>query len=129
MKHKLLNATLVLASLIGYLEWGKGSSTFLFSAEAHVFKNIFVDPLSVIHPFTVIPFVGQVMLIIGIFQSNPNKILTYLGIAFLSLLLVVVFLIGATTGNIKMVASALPFLITSVYTIIVVRKKDKNQLT
>ena len=39
MKHKILNFSLVLTSLIGYLEWGSGSKTFLFQGEMEIISK------------------------------------------------------------------------------------------
>ena len=36
MKPKILNALLIVTSLLGYLEWSGDSHTFLFQAEAEI---------------------------------------------------------------------------------------------
>ena len=80
MKSKILNLTLILTSLIGYLEWGQDMSMFLFQGELDVISKLFTDPLSVLHPFTLLPLLGQILLLITLFQKNPSKVLTYVGI-------------------------------------------------
>lgn len=60
--------------------------------------------------------------LIALFQQKPHKILIYLGISGLGLLLGFMFFIGVTGMNFKIVFSTLPFLITAIYTIIVLLK-------
>lgn len=122
-KAKLLNLGLIITSLLGYLEWGKSNHEFLFESEWFVLTKIFSEPMSVLHPFTVIPMLGQVVLLITLFQKKPNKILTYSSIAGLSLLLGFMFIIGIMSLNFKILLSTLPFLILSFITIQYHRKK------
>jgi hypothetical protein len=128
MKSKILNVLLIITSLIGYLEWSGDSSSFLFQAEAEIFSKLFSDPQSVLHPFTVIPFIGQLLLIITLFQKNPSRILTYTGIFALAFLLVFLFVIGVISLNIKIIASTIPFLSVSVATLIHLRSIKRTGL-
>lgn len=117
MKSKLLNLLLIVSSLLGYLEWGGDNHSFLFQAEGEVLAKIFTDPASVLHPFTVLPIIGQLLLLITLFQKQPSKILTYAGIAGLGILLSFIFLVGALSMNFKIMLTALPFLVLAVITI------------
>ncbi len=117
MKAKLLNALLILTSLMGYLSWGKDKHLFLFQAEADIFSKLFDNPLSVIHPFTILPLSGQVMLLITLFQQKPSKVLTFISIGALGMLLGLMLVIGLISLNYRIVLSTIPFLATSVVTI------------
>lgn len=123
MKMKILNLLLIISSLIGYLEWGGNNKSFLFQGEFEVLKNLFSSPHSAIHPFTIIPLLGQILLLITLFQKRPNTILTYLGITCLSLLLGFMFFIGIISLNYKIFISTLPFLLLAIYTIYYLRKQ------
>lgn len=122
-KTKILNLLLIISSLIGFLEWGKDQQLFLFQAEAEIITKIFSEPKSVLHPFILLPFVGQILLLITLFQNNPSKILTIISIAGLGLLLSFMFVIGILTANFKILLSTIPFLVISIFTIIHIRKK------
>lgn len=117
MKGKILNFLLIIASFIGYLEWSTNKHIFLFQAEAEIFSKLFSDPFSVIHPFTILPMAGQMLLLVSIFQKSPGKILTYTGIGCLGLLLVLMFVIGLISVNYKIICSVIPFIVLSIYTI------------
>jgi hypothetical protein len=117
MQRKILNFFLILTSLFGYLEWGRGQHTFLFQAESDILYKLFTDPMSVAHPFIVLPIVGQIMLCVTLFQKTPNKTLTYLSIGGLGILLIFIFLIGLISLNFSIAISAIPFLIFAVMTI------------
>jgi hypothetical protein len=123
MKGKILNFLLIITSLIGYLEWGKQSQTFLFQAEAEIIIKLFTNPASVIHPFILLPLVGQILLLITLFQKSPSKILTYISILGLGILLGFMFIAGLLSMNFMIVLSTIPFMITAVLTIRHIREK------
>lgn len=121
-KGKILNFLLIVTSLIGYLEWSRDSHMFLFQAEGEIIRKLFSDPLSVIHPFIMLPMIGQILLAITLFQKKPNKILTYISIGGLGILLVFMFLIGLISLNYKILLSTIPFIVVAVLTVMHFRK-------
>ncbi len=127
MKAKILNLLLIITSLFGYLEWSGNNSSFLFQSEYDVLTKFFTEPKTVVHPFTIIPLVGQILLLITLFQKKPSKMLTYIGIACLGLLLGFIFFIGITSLNFKILISTLPFLATAIYTIFYLRKQRQTR--
>ncbi|MCK6694856.1 MAG: hypothetical protein L6Q97_22485 [Thermoanaerobaculia bacterium] len=129
MKHKILNLALVFTSLIGYLEWGTDSKMFLFQGEMEILSKLFSDPDSVIHPFTLLPLFGQLLLLVTLAQKEPNKILTYLGLGCIGLLLAFMFIIGLLSFNYKILLSTIPFLLTAVLTMRHLREKKPLQST
>lgn len=126
MKAKVLNGLLVLTSLFGYLEWGTQNHIFLFQAEADVIQKLFYEPGSVLHPFVLVPLIGQVLLLITIFQKTSNKRLTFISIACLGILLAFMFFIGIISLNLKILASTIPFLALAIYAIIYNRNSSKQ---
>ena len=125
MKSKILNISLILTSLMGYLEWGKDSKIFLFQAEMEIISKFFTNPLSVIHPFTLLPLFGQLLLLYTLFQKRPGKKLTLIGFWSIGLLLLFMFIIGIISLNYKIFISTIPFLITGILTILHHRKQKQ----
>ena len=123
MKRKILNGLVILTSLFGYLEWGSGNSSFLLQAEWEVLRKLFSEPLAVIHPFTLLPLLGQTLLLVTLFQKSPGKWLTYIGLACLGLLLLLITFIGAISVNYKIFLSTVPFIVTAIFAIREARKK------
>lgn len=123
MKRKILNLLLMITSLFGYLEWGTENKMFLFQGEWEVLVKLFQDPVAAAHPFTLMPLFGQILLLITLFQREPGKILTFIGLACLSLLLLFMFLIGILSLNFKILLSTIPFIITGVFVMIESRRK------
>lgn len=123
MKKKVLNACLILTSLMGYLEWGGDNKMFLFQGEFEVLTRLYQDPLAAAHPFTVLPLFGQLILLFTLFQKEPGKILTLLGLGCLSVLLDFMFLIGLLSLNYKILLSTIPFLVTGLLVIMELRRK------
>ncbi len=122
MKTKILNSLLIISSLIGYLEWGGNNHQFLFQAEAEIIYKLLNEVKSVIHPFILLPLMGQVVLLFTLFQKTPSKLFTYLAIGCLGILLAFMFFIGVISLNFKIIISTLPFLIIAFYSIIYHRK-------
>lgn len=117
MKSKVLNFLLLVTSLLGYLNWSGNNHIFLFKAEVEVISKLFKDPVSVIHPMTLIPLIGQLILFITLFQNKPNKVLTLLGISGIGILLYLLFIIGLISSNFLISISSVPFVVLSIYTI------------
>jgi hypothetical protein len=117
MKSKILNLLLVITSLLGYLEWSGDSHSFIFEAEAEFFVKLLNNPIAALHPFTILPLAGQLLLLITLFQKTPSKRLTYIGIIGLGLLLGFMFIIGIISGHYKILFSTLPFLSVAAITI------------
>ena len=124
MKTKILALCLILFSLIGYLEWGGENHNFIFQIEADVISKLFTDFLSILHPFVLIPLIGQILLATTFFLKKPKKLFIYLGIGGISLLFLMMLFIGLMLPNFKIILCTCPFLITSVITILHVRKLD-----
>ena len=117
MKSKILNLCLFVTSLFGYLEWGGDNQMFLWKGEMEILAKLSNDPLLVLHPFTVLPLVGQMILLITLFQKKPSRLLTYLGMGGIGILMLLIFGIGLMGANFKIAGSAIPFLITGILVI------------
>ena len=127
MKLKLLNLALIITSLFGYMEWGGNNHMFLFEAEAELLKKAIINPLDVLHPFTILPFIGQMLLIISLFYAKPSKYLIYTGMLCTGILMLLLFLIGILNLSLKMLACSLPFIIVSILIIISNRKQKQTE--
>lgn len=126
MKAKILNGLLIVTSLLGYLEWGGNNHLFLLQAEGEIFSKLMTEPKSVMHPFVLLPIIGQLLLLITLFQKTPHKLLSYIAIGSLGLLISFMFIIGLTTINLKILFSTIPFLVTATYTILYYRTAIKK---
>ena len=123
-KTKLLNIGLILSSLIVYLEWGGDNSNFLYRLEWELLSKMFDNPLSVLHPFTVLPLIGQLILFTTLFQSKPSRKLSLIGMLLLGFLIYFVLFIGIIALNAKIFLLALPYAAVSTLTIKHHRKRD-----
>jgi hypothetical protein len=118
MNIKLLNFLLIVTSLFGFLEWNGNHQMFLFQAESEIIVKLFSNPMTVLHPFTIMPIVGQMLLLITLFQKKTSKTLTFISIGGLGILLGFMFIIGLISFNFKIIFSTIPFLIVAFLTII-----------
>lgn len=124
--QKLLNLLVVISSLLGYLEWGTSNSMFLFQGEWEVLTKLVRDPLAVAHPLVMLPLMGQALLLITLFQKQPGKWLTIIGIGSIAVLLLFIFIISIITRNYKIFGSILPFVIVSSLALLNIKKVYKT---
>jgi hypothetical protein len=122
MKGKMLNTFLLISSLFGFLDSGQNRKMFLFQIEAEIFSKVFKDPISLIHPFIILPFLGQVFLLLTLIQKNPGKIMTYIGIGGIGIIMALVLLVGSLNFNLWVISSTIPFFAISYFTISYNRK-------
>lgn len=103
---------------MGYLEWGGGNEQFLFQIEWDVITKLLSAPASMMHPLVLIPLLGQLLLVYTLFQKQPNKLYTYLGLGGIGVLFLFILVAGLIGKNTKMILFTLPFLITGVAVIL-----------
>lgn len=125
MKARVLNFLLLATSLFAYLEWGDKQHLFLFQAELMLFSKLMHDPLAVLHPMIVLPFIGQVLLLITLFQKKPNKLYTILSLIFLGMLIVFIFVVGLLSLNMKITIASFPFIVISILILKQIRTRRK----
>lgn len=109
MKPKVLNLLLLLSFQIGYLEWGTNQHQFIFEAQSEIIFKAFENLMGVLHPFTVLPFLGECLLVLTLFQKNTNRKLMITGALLLGFFMFSLFLIGLASLKIKIIISVLPF--------------------
>ena len=126
MKNSQLKILLLISTFIGYLEWGTDQSSFIVQSEWEVLKKVPEDPLSLLHPFILLPVAGQLLLLFDIIKKNNGKKLSVIAIVLMSLLYLMILFIGLLDMNFKKILSALPFFILS---FVIIRSKNTKTST
>jgi CHASE2 domain-containing sensor protein len=108
------------------MEWGTDSKSMVLTAEAAILHKLFTNPGEVIHPFVLVPLVGQIFLIVSLFMKNPKR-LVLLGIACISLLYLMLLFISIISLNWKMFISVVPFFVFAIIYIVYIRKSLINK--
>lgn len=109
MKPKLLNLLLLLSFQIGYLEWGTNQHQFIFEAQYEIIVKALTDLMSVVHPFTVLPFLGECLLLVALLQKNTHRKLVLTGAILLGFFMLLLLLIGLVSFKVKIICSVIPF--------------------
>ena len=125
MKRRILLILLLLSTLLGFLEWGENQK-FIFQIEVDLIRKVFNDPLSLLHPLIILPFLGQILLIIQIMKKDWHKIFLYCSIAGIAIFFLTLLVIGFVSKNFKIVLSTLPFVLLTVMVIINYRQGIKS---
>ncbi len=122
MQIRFLSLMILVSSLCPYLSWGTSNHTFLFQAEWFVLNQFLSTPSAVMHPLIIVPLLSQTLILIfGII--SPKTTLVYLGILGLYLLIAFILLAGFLSGNIWIVLSCTPFIVSSTLFILLAKKK------
>jgi len=127
---KLINICLLLSSLIGYLQWGKAQHAFLFQVEYDLIFGRAHSSDAFMHPFVLIPLVGQLLLLLSVFQKTPGRALSVIGLLCLSTIMLLLLFIGILTKSVAITASAMPFVGIGVFSLVYKRKsatKKRNE--
>jgi hypothetical protein len=95
--------------------WNGGQHGFLFQLEYELIARIKYNPETILHPFVLMPLCGQLIILYSLFQKIPGRVLTIVGLACLSLIMLMLLLIGTLALNSKIIISSLPFIITGVF--------------
>ncbi|NOT36149.1 MAG: hypothetical protein HOP11_02095 [Saprospiraceae bacterium] len=118
--RRIIISALIFSSMIGYLEWGNGAMRrFLFQIEAEILNKLFQDPVSVLHPFIVLPLFGQILLTYSLFRYNRKIVI--IGIIGVGILFLLLLFIGIISKNIPGIISTLPYISLSVYYLLKVK--------
>jgi hypothetical protein len=104
----------VLASMLGYLQWGENQHQFLFQTEAELFRKGWGNPGSVVHPFILLPLLGQLLLLVNAFVARPRKGLIYLGITLIGLLYALLIFIALLSSSWLVKAAVCPYSVMAV---------------
>lgn len=113
INSRLLYLLLAVSPWICYLEWGGGNAGFLLVMEWQIIfetKN-FVDTFS--HPLVLLPMAGQLFIFIAAIHPDRMRFLAITGHIMLSLLIFMIFIAGLLQFNVKIIGSALPFMVCS----------------
>lgn len=109
--HKLHNLLLLVSSLFVHLEWGGNNAAFLWEAELDVLAQMATNPAQAVHPFTLIPLFGQLLLLGTLVQKKTSKTMSLLGLFCLAVLVVFILLVGILALNWSTILSCFPFLL------------------
>lgn len=124
-----IQAGLILTSLFGYTEWGKGYHAFVFQMEYFLLSPKGMNAENYQHPLVLIPLAGQLLLIAALlFQKLPNWITTA-GMIAIGIFLWLLLFIGVIDLNPRITAAALPYLICCglwIYYLIRLRTAQKS---
>lgn len=124
MTIRFLLFLLLISSLFVFLEWGKGNQMFLYQIEGEILNKLFTDPKSVLHPFIILPLIGQLLLLYSLFVKSISKKVIVSGVVCIGILVLFIFVVGLLSRNMKIVLSTLPFLVFCTLLIFKFNKKN-----
>lgn len=88
---------------------GKTQHIFIYQAIIELYQKGKVNPISVLHPFTLLPLIGILLFLYTVFQKSPSRIISIIGAICMSSIMLMILIIGVIIPNFKMLISSLPF--------------------
>ncbi len=120
---RFINLGLLITFLFCYLEWPPNNSTFILQGEYEIFTNTKNWVSNFTHPLILLGLIAQLILIYAVINPKINAKLNHLGVLVLTPIVLLFFVVGLLSSNIKIMGSTLPFLALVVYYIILFRRK------
>lgn len=124
---KILLGFAFFSSFLGFLQWGLNEKEIVFQTEFNLLSKLPNDWTAFKHPFVLLPFIGQILLVIGLIQKRPRQWLIYTALIMIGVLYLMIFLVGCLGAGYLTALSALPFLTSAFLIIRYFRKLKKNQ--
>lgn len=122
---RVVNAGLLIAFSICYLEWGKDNAAFIFQVEYTIFSKESGLMQTLTHPVILPGLVGQILLIISILKKTLNKTINLTGVLLLGFIVLFLLYIGICSANYKIMLSTVPYItLSALY--FYIKKKDKS---
>jgi hypothetical protein len=122
---RLLYILLLVFFSLAYMEWGGGNHSFVFEVQ----QKVFTEPARLIanltHPVILVGFAGQLVLLLAFFHRGLRSGWIATAIVLLSIPIALILLTGALSGNIKVVASTLPFLGLATWLLLNMRRGNR----
>ena len=112
---------LFLSSFIGYLEWAD-QSEFIVQIEFDLLRKSNQSPEAFLHPFILIPLLGQLLLAFALLTAKPKMSWMLIASTAIALLFLMLLLVGILSWNPKMMLCTLPFL--SFYSYLIFKRKN-----
>lgn len=109
MRHKLALLATLLAFQVIYLEWSGGHSAFVYEVHWQVFFGSADKADSFAHPLVLLPFLGEVILLLAVFLPKMPPRLVYAGLVALGVLAGLVLVVGLLSRSPRIALSTLPF--------------------
>jgi hypothetical protein len=110
--------------LFCYLEWGKDQSSFVYEVVYIVLFKQGDMQNSFTHPLILLPFIGEIILLLLLFQKNPSRRWAFIGMLLPGILVLFLLFIGIMSQNIKIIGSTLPFLLSAIWVFRVFRRSE-----
>jgi hypothetical protein len=124
---RLLKIALFVTFLICYLDFGHDGSGFVGQIEYLIIKNLNVDISSLQNPLFILAFIGQILILISVFNSNHSNGLIFLGIKLLGVIVLLILIFGIFLLSIKMIVSTIPFICVVILYILKAKSKRRGE--
>lgn len=112
--HRLIGIGLMLAFSICYMEWGQDRSAFVFEAAYQIATGPAGGIDTFTHPIVLGCLMGLLLLLVYALRSTSRPVVAWLGVAMLSPVVLLIMVGNVLTGNMRSVASVLPFMALAV---------------
>ncbi len=124
--NRLLKIGIFISFLICFVDFGHDGALFVGELEYNIIVTLKDSNGAFAILFFLIPFIGQLIIFISIFKNNGITKIFFVTI-LLSFIVLLIFILGLLTSNIKIIISTIPFIsISIIYFYKVTKRKTIN---
>ena len=123
--QKLAIFCLFASFLFCYLEWAD-QSAFVYEVAYMLLFEKSEKASAFSHPLVLLPFLGQLLVLISLFMPKPKKWMVITGMAMMGLLVVMLLLVSLLGRNWKIFLATMPFLVSAVWCVKGFRRKREG---
>ncbi len=127
-RKQVCAAGLFISFFLGYLEWGTDSAAFVYEGFIEVISNSKGLKSNFTHPLIVLPLIGEVIFILGAFNSRLKNKWLIGALVLTGLLYVMILLAGVLSKNLKMILSAAPYILFAIGLVRAILREKKLKI-
>ncbi len=94
--------------LFCYFEWSD-QSAFVYEVAYQLLFEKSEKANAFSHPLVLLPFLGQLLVLISVFLPKPKRWMVFSGMAMMGLLVLVLLIVGVVGKNWRIAVATLPF--------------------
>lgn len=125
MDQRWISLGLFLSVFFIRFEWAD-QAMFLYQIEFELLFTAKRNLQNFSHPLVILPFIGQFLLLVSVIKKGIPVIYPLSATILLGLLIIMVFITGLFSQNLKIIFSTLPFIFFSILLVRQYRKERKS---
>lgn len=127
-RKQVCAAGLFISFFLGYLEWGTDSAAFVYEGFIEVISNSKGLKSNFTHPLIVLPLIGEIIFILGAFNSRLQNKWLIGALVLTGLLYVMILLAGLLSMKPTIILSTVPYILFAIGLVRAILREKKLKI-